>query len=281
MRIYKPGAHETVVHYEDSYEMLEDWHTVPDDRRDKRERKSFLGGTIADAQRHLKYGALEHVDDVKALWTQLDEIETPKREWRPSVAGAQVVVPNAIAGIPTSFRRKQYGRSEFAPVKIVFSIATSGGIPEETIRKRGVAVMAFANKLSGYRPVELSVVYTHGTERGTQDAALILCVDVGHAPMNLSKALGILASGPVDRGISFDLTYKYTGLSVGNIPWAWGAGGQERLMEKNVRRVLNLKPQDLYLGGAYIDDSTARRPKEWIEKMIQQYKTRTEEGATT
>jgi hypothetical protein len=278
MRVYKPGKYETVVHYENSLEMLTDWHTVPRDRRKARYNQSFTGGTVEDAKRHLEHGALEHVDSVRELWAELDSIETPKTEWFPAVTGTQVVVPNAIAGIPTVFRRKLHGQSEFAPIKIVFSIATSAGVPEYVIRKRGVAVMAFANKLSAHRPVELMVIYTHGTERRTNDSALILCVDIGHSPMNLAKALGVLASGPVDRGMSFDLTWKYTELPVGSIPWAWNAGGQGTRMETNVRRVLNMKPEDLFLGGAYIDDKVAQDPKAWVEKMVQQFKERNTEG---
>jgi hypothetical protein len=65
---------------------------------------------------------------------------------------------------------------------------------------------------------------------------------------------------------------------VGSIPWAWNAGGQGKRMETNVRRVLNMKPEDLFLGGAYIDDKVAQDPKAWVEKMVQQFKERNTEG---
>lgn len=270
-RIVDLNRLERVVYFEDGFDFADAWDSCPRNRKDHTQDTEFMGGTKKEGLEHARVGNLKAVSKVESLWQELDEIETPRPTWVPAITGPQVVVPAALSGIPTCMRRKTNERTEFAPVRIVMNTSVSAGIGADVIRRRGIAAIAFANKLSGYRPVELVGVHTHSLGRGG-DSACVFVIPVGHSPINLAKACGLLASSQLYRGIGFDLTYRYTDLHVGWIPWAWSAGQDHNLMEKNLRRVLGLKRSDVYLGSAYVGKKIDSNPKAWVESMVERYK---------
>jgi hypothetical protein len=172
--------------------------------------------------KYMENGNTSLVPEAEKLIDKLDlAIETPRRIWERSPAGAFCIVPDVLAGLPTPMRRQMYQKDETAPIVILATTTSSAAVSAEVIMKRGIGTLALTIILSRIRPVELhAVAVLDGNRDGTGDA--ILMAQINTSPLDIATACYVLTSAGYDRRITHGLAKSladYRG------DWAKGFGG--------------------------------------------------------
>jgi hypothetical protein len=262
------------VTYDYPFELVEKWKSVLGQRKGnwdtiQHRSDSWAGGTTHDGVEHGIKGNTKIVARVEDLFNQLDEVETPRPVWQPTVAGAYPVIGDYLAGNPLDMRRKQTAYGDTNPIRIVFDVTTVHWLPHKTITDRGVAVLALANKLAAIRPVELVAIVQHSYK--SRYGRLTQWIPIGHSPINIAQALGVLASGPYVRMLSYDLAHHWCPDVGSSLPFAWSDKMECRSQEYvNQTRVdLGLGEEDLCFGPAGAGDDLATKPFEFIKRTIE------------
>lgn len=209
------------------------------------------------------------VPDAEKLLDMLDaNVEIARPEWMPTVAGAYANVPEFLAGTPECMRIMQPVASDYAPVNIYVSTTCSAGIKTETMLKRGVAILALVLKLSQMRPVKL---YLLAETHGQTDGEYLQVIGVDSAPLNVSVACHALTHVGFARHLTYGVAHKEDGFN-GCWPDKYAGGGAP--WEAHVREVLDMNPQDIYIGAARLWDEMIKEPVAWVNKQIARFTER-------
>lgn len=106
--------------------------------------------------------------------------------WRnvDDVVGAVPNIPAFLAGHPQCMRRRERTMRDTAPLAIFMDLASSMGIPQADILKRGVVLLALTRMLVLHRPVELWV----GTSMGDGGMTSTCAWQIDTAPIDLARA---------------------------------------------------------------------------------------------
>lgn len=201
--------------------------------RSKRAHLAWTGGTPETGLRALRSGLPDLVSEASALFDSLENLTSPANVWVRSPAGAFPVVPEALAGMMDPMRTRTKQASSFAPVRIVCGLGLLAAVDRDAVRARGIAAVALANALSLHRQVELVAAHCNDKCKG-------IAWTVGHSPINLSAALGQLASAPVVRCLLYALQSKRL-----NRPDMPGRSFDSDMY----RRVMGFSASDVVIGG--------------------------------
>jgi hypothetical protein len=221
--------------------------------------------SFTDALERAQFGDQTLVERAESMVNDFAlEIETPGREWQPTVAGAYPVVPEYCAGIPDCMRGMVYSSSESMPVKVVVDLFASCGFTGKQLVDRGTVVLALVLLLQRFRNVELAVL-TSSKDRDDNPVGLL--IPVSSKPLNISLAAFLF------RPVFFRfLTASYMDLAMhvpSSIPAPTGI---------DHRKELGLSANDIFIepavGHPQQTNEILGNPKAWLQKQLDRFQER-------
>ena len=264
-RLSHPGGSDSAVLFDSVREWLEECKTTRrgKDLMDDPERNEWAEGTVAEARERALAGDPETARKVADQFAALENrIEAPRRGWMPAPLGAFPVPGDALAGHPLAMRRPVDSRTTAAPITVAHDLTLWTRHKAELVRKRGIATLALVNHLSRIRPVQLVCCAFWGKEYGGRHI-FGFAFPMGHAPVNLSVACGIMASPPLYR-------HQAINFAVDTVPtMPDGAPLPHDKYAATAKRLLGLKPTDLLIRAANADEVT-KDPEAWINQSLDQ-----------
>lgn len=250
---------------------------------------SWTGESWDEAIRRAKFGDTTYVSEAEKMLEDIVlHIEAETWEWAADVAGCRPSIPDAIAGMPTSMRRKVYVESEKSLVKIVVDTTSSASIPKECLARRGTAILALAMVISRTRPVELFVMTAGSGEENTYarrhtrrrkyirpvhdytKAVHTNVVRVGTSPLDMAIACNALTSVGMARGIGYSLLRE--SLPTTGIKWAWNihpTGSDEDTYSRRMKEALGLGARDVFMPPIHLYDPAVQDPEGWVRRTIE------------
>ena len=232
--------------------------------------------TEAQSLRFAHEGNTRLVPEAEALIHNLDTmIETTRRVWQPSPAGAFPVVADYLRGLPTSMRRMLHERDESAPITILVNTSCSAGIDADTIERRGAVILALVLALSRIRPVTLkAVAFMHGRA----DGETILSATINTNPLDLATACYVLTSAGYARRLTYNIAR-----AVNSFNGSWPKDFDyyhPALYYTYLKTLLSPDPaRTLVVGAAQLGDDLLSDPVAWITNQIQRFTTDQEQEA--
>lgn len=233
------------------------------------------GETTSESIRKCRYGDTSLVPLAEAELDKLDQvIETPRLQWDRSPAGAFCSVPDYIVGLPTPMRRQIHINDEKAPINIVVDVGSSASVQADTLKKRGITILALVMALSRTRPVML---YPIDVASGNKDRETIWITQINTTPLDLATACYVLTSAGFSRGIIMPLEERINGNS-GGWPAEFGYYGDSLPYYKKRLPLLGFVEKDtLIIPASKGSDELVRNPIPWINKQITRFTTQEEE----
>lgn len=243
---------------------------------------SWVGGeTASETFQRAEFGDASLVPDAEAMIARLEaQIETPRRTWSRSPAGAFPCVPEAIAGFPTPMRRAIETSDERAPITIMAISTSSAGIPAHVLMKRGTAILALVLALARIRPISLHTlsILDGRNSKNDKDNETVFCSRINTTPLDLANACYVLTSAGFDRRLCHGLAWQlngYTGTWPGKFRYGHptGNGYYDYLAEQ-------LAPDPkraLVIGAAQLHDPIITSPITWINDQIRRFTQAQEE----
>lgn len=222
----------------------------------------WAGGTAAEARARALRGWPEVSGQVRDLFDRLEAIETTRPEWTPSPVGAFPVVGDCLVGHPLPMRRRVNQRDALAPITVGLDLTLWHAHEPELVTARGVATLALVNHLSAVRPVRLVALGVWSKSHARTTAELFaVSFPVGHAPVNLAAACGILASPPLYRNHAITLAVGtcHTMPRGGPLP--------PDKYTAEVKELLGMSPEDLIIEAGQAVKMAAD-PEAWIRRTI-------------
>jgi hypothetical protein len=163
------------------------------------EFSSWTGGLDREQVRKaLIHGDARYVPEAEAAIKDVtDDIrfETLRPEWESSIAGAIPDVPAFIVGLPKAMRRKVTHTTEQAPIKLFVNLASSGGIPVEKLKQRGICLLALVIALTQVRAVEMFIF--------DAEEKFAYMVKMPTAPLDVGLASFLLVDQSFTRGLGY------------------------------------------------------------------------------
>lgn len=229
------------------------------------------GGATESGMQKIEKGDSCMADKVNHLLEQVDaRLEgRQRREYVHSPNGAFPVVADYLLGLPMNMRRRQAIESEQAPIRIIVETAVSSGINDTMLVNRGAALAALVMRLSETRAVELWTLWGT-TVRGT--AHVFGLVQIETAPIDIAHVATVMASKDFARAIEFSAALQQANArsQYESIEWNWGVDPTNGRRIAEIRNILELEPQDVFMPGGYLDDSQLmmNSPVEWVNKFL-------------
>lgn len=210
------------------------------------------------------------VPDAEKLLAEIDaNIDTTGLidHWQDSVVGAFPNVPAFLAGSPEcmrSFTGNSRNTGKKSPIKVVYSPIVSASTDAETIKKRGIVVLALVMALSRVRPVELEVV----TCLGNMDSRIRL----KSAPLMLSETAYVLTNPTWFRSLAYTFAHASAAWDGGWGAWS-GGGSQSDEGVAHMRKCLGLQDDDLFISPLHCNDNELMdNPVKYINGVLDQYR---------
>lgn len=226
--------------------------------------------SVADTFRLGTLGDRSLVPEAEKLLRQLEtNIEVPRKCWEPNIAGPICIVPDVLAGRPQAFRHLRERNDEKAPITILACSTISGGISVETIKRRGIAVLALIMALSRLRPIAL---YSIGTLDGPNDRSgeTILATRIETAPLDLARACWMLTSAGFARRINYSIMERINGAR-GSWPKGFIYSAPDPYMD-HLRTTLSSDPsRTIVIKPTHLNDPLANDPLPWLKAQIARF----------
>jgi hypothetical protein len=227
----------------------------------------YSGETNEDTARLIRSGDLRSVERARGL---LDKIfaelpPTERADWTPSPAGAYPIVPEFLAGHPEPMRARRIDANASNPVRLWACLTCSAGVKQDTLRKRGAAMMALLLKLAEIRPVELwAVVFMDSPIDGEGVIAIRLPSD----PLSEAHCAYALTSSGFTRGFGYDYIRAHW-RSSGSWPHDFKYGGDNRKYLDALKIRLGGEPHDLMIEPAKMsNEKISTDPVGWVNDQI-------------
>jgi hypothetical protein len=227
----------------------------------------WWGEDLKAALKHARLGDATLVPEAEKLVEQfmLDAPEVTRNCWQPSPCGAYPIVPEALAGIPTSMRRQNQVADDRAPIRIIVDLTVSAGIDHETIRERGAVLLAFVMMASKTRQLSLEVIT--GLDCNDASGALAV-VPINTQPLDLAGACNALTSTAFFRRLMYNCSYRKIEAGGG---WAFGrpeSNNSRCTHALCTRKALGLEDRDLLIGPLFMTDKMIKNPQKWLSERI-------------
>lgn len=215
------------------------------------------------------------VPKAEALLAQLDtEIETPRRVWERSPAGAFASVPDVLAGLPTPMRRLTHTSDDRAPITILATTTSSGAVSSATLAKRGTVILALVIALARVRPVSLQqLTFLHGVANGET----VLTAEINTSPLDLATACYVLTSAGFARRLTYNLAERLNSFN-GGWPASYRASGAQRYCDALKARLVPDVSKCLLIGEAHISDAMLAEPVAWVNVQVRRFTQGEDDG---
>lgn len=232
--------------------------------------KQFTGLSAEQAAERGITGNNALVPEAEKLLSEIqtENLTVPSSHWEPSVAGAFPVVPAFLANDPESMMRLAPASSSRAPIRIFVDLTSSADVSHEQLKRRGIALLAFAMIVSQERPCEFRVATVlDAGQRGRNMSAVVFNIET--MPLELATACHALTSQGITRGYGFDWLEEQAKAYGG---WAWGSKPDAKY-ERLSRVAFGIGENDLYIAPMYSDDPF-KSPVDWIRKKLARFQER-------
>ena len=195
------------------------------------------------------------------------QIETPRKVWERSPAGAFACVPDVIAGLPTPMRRQIEIGDERQPITIIYSVNSSGSISADTLRERGTAALALVMALARIRPVQLKMLFIGDGREGDET---VFTAGINTTPLDLATARYVLTSAGFYRRIGFRVAAKLNGF-IGGWPRKFSGTAQDSYLAYLAKTLTTDPKRTLVIGPVYHRDPIVANPVAWINDQIARF----------
>jgi hypothetical protein len=233
----------------------------------------------------LDKGSEKHVPEARKLLSKLMlQVETPTKAWRHDVVGYFPDVPTALAGDPEAMWIQDTTTHDRSPLRVWLGVTSDWSITEDQLRRRGIALAAFAIAMSEVRPViitcwinrgEYASDNVYGYRRRSPAPApvslkgALISWDIKSSPLVLAQLLASTADPLITRHVGLpactllnpELTHP-------------GAPFHPYQYAKNhaaMRAALGCASADLYLPMIERDDPLLSDPVGWVRTNVAHY----------
>jgi hypothetical protein len=253
------------------------------------ESSSFYGDLSGkETVRRLLRGDEANVPAAEKLLDEIGgDIGSSAALWEHEVAGAIPDVPAAISGDPECMWDLQSQTDTTAPLSIIVDLTSSAAFSQESMRRRGIAILALVMKLAATRPVTLELcTLMHGKARDGEgdERYSYIGVTVNTTPLDLATAAHAITYVGVARRMFYGVAEALHGFN-GTWPrlrddqqW-WGeprGDSSKAAITRVLRRKLDLSEEVLYVPAAFLHDELMTNPKAWVEKAVALHTARPE-----
>jgi hypothetical protein len=145
-------------------------------------------------------------------------------------------------------------------LRVWIGIHASWQVPDETIRRRGVALAAFAMALVNKRPVYLTP-YWNIHDYGANSHGIV-SFDLKTSPLVLSALLACLTRSEVTRYVGVPLSWIDKSDVPDSCPFA-------SITRENLSQ--HMGPDDLFLPPLVAGDELCNDPIGWVKKQLEIY----------
>jgi hypothetical protein len=222
--------------------------------------------------------AVAKSDKMLADFEQVIRVETSRFETVNAVAGGVANVPAFLAGHPMAMRQRRRVDSALGPLTVLVDVTTSAHISEETIERRGIAVLALIRALAAVRPIDLHLVFAaRANDAEYEPRNVCFTVKLDSAPLDLGRACFALTNPAMQRRIGFAM-----GADMG----AWMENDMIRWINDDFEKAPKVSADiaaeitgainPLYLAPMYSERgdqpfATQARALAWVKDMIAQH----------
>lgn len=212
---------------------------------------------------NLATGRPDLVSEAQKLMDELSlELDTPRRTWKPSIAGAYPSVPAYLSGMPESMFTLTPSWREDSPIRVWLGVTSSASITSEQLLRRGVALAAFAMALSETRTVTLTPYILSSSVGHGRDA--YISWDLQTSPLVLSEVCASLADVAVIRYLGLWATDHLN--NAYSPTWT-----NDYADETKMRSILGCAEDDVWLSSIHANDPLLTDPVGWIRSAVVKY----------
>jgi hypothetical protein len=224
----------------------------------------------------LDKGSEKHVPEARKLLSKLMlQVETPTKVWRHDVVGYFPDVPTALAGDPEAMWIQDTTTYDRSPLRVWLGVTSDWSITEDQLRRRGIALAAFAIAMSEVRPVIITCwvnrgeyIYSQRSRVGDEKGALISW-DIKSSPLVLAQLLASTADPRITRHVGIPactlLNPELTHPGAPFHPYQYARN------HTGMRTALGCAPDDLYLPMIERDDPLLSDPVGWVRTNVAHY----------
>ena len=274
-----PEDHQ-IMHFDASHEFASWARQALEDRTP--EKAHYYSGSryeslprVVEGMRILEEGNEDGLDEAERLLDNFHEnIPTVTTRRELSIVGACPDVPSFLSGVPTNMWVRTPAFVSQAPLRVWVGLTSSSGVSEDQLRQRGITLAAFALAMQEIRPVYITPYVNLGwwTEDRSRAAyegihSSVISWDIQTHPLVLAELLGCLSKPEVTR---------YLGITACNLhnPSVNGHCNPVLGSEADMRRLLNIPENDLFLGQIHLYDPMLTNPVQWLKDKISHYTDR-------
>ena len=201
------------------------------------------------------------------------ELELPM--WRNDVVGYIPDVPSFLSGNPECMRIRGPEVSDRAPINVYVSLCVSGGVSVQTLKNRGLAVLALIRELSQVRPVKL-FFFSEGASFGGRGLTLQL-IDASDSLHSISVAAYCLTSAGFYRNtlLGIDMIKQDSGGQ-----WAYQTYGKDlwncnSKYRKHIAGLIGAGENDLIIPPVFMYDPDVKllknNPSDWVQRELNRF----------
>lgn len=248
---------------------------------------NWYGTQRHNALQLLEKGDVSLVHKAEAIISQIStaDIQTPGVPLTvPSVVGFMPLVPAVLAGLPENMLTRVASdiKGYQEPLVIYADASVSGGISEQEIMNKGVAILSYLMLIQNVRPVELYLCNSGSTAHRAGRGQAIT-VKLTSNPLDLARACFMLTSMTYCRRIALSAFQKIGGVTNytngSGTGWVWNVetsnnqhGPLTDEYEAAMRRVYDIEPDVLFIKHGYMYDKLMKsNPIAWVRLMIEKH----------
>jgi hypothetical protein len=199
------------------------------------------------------------VEESEKFLRQIEDQVPVSRGWRniDDVVGAIPNIPAFLAGHPQCMRRRERTMKDNAPLAIFMDLASSMGIDQKKILKRGIVLLALVRQLVEHRPVELWV----GTSMGDGGMTSTAAWRIDTTPLDLARAAFHICDVSMSRLFGYATCEMLVNKHIG------GFGHRDI---KQVKEVAGWH-EVLHVPAIHYTDPMVEDPVGWLKRTLAQY----------
>ncbi len=219
--------------------------------------------TTAKAERRIHTGDNAMVAASEKLMTMI-EATSPEGVGQigvvRAVAGGFPDVPALLAGSPLAMRQRRR-RHALASLRIVVNVASSAGISDSLLERRGAATLALLRLLeTAGHPVELWVMHGIAGDAQRCKGGAFTFVRMETGPVDLARSAWALGSSEFSRHVLYNANTTHLN-DPGLSPWPWQSRRwheNQKLQAEAVACAMDIEESEMiYLPMVYLSSGSA------------------------
>lgn len=231
----------------------------------------FAGCDFNQSLDYLTDGFDKHLEKAEKLIQEMSDAQIFTQNL-PMIEHAMVGgfpnVPAALNGHPKSMFRRGVSENEgtTTPLCIYVETLVSGGVSQDQLVKRGIAILGFVLAMNMIRPVEVYTVTVAAPDRRGAYGAI---TKIASKPLDLKRATYMLTDPSYYRRLAFSSMRERAKNDTTWIAWPWGKAPTDDDYTTKMRALCQCEEQDIFIKGGYLlDEKMLKDPIGWVKDMI-------------